>query len=202
MRAQWTTPERPEESVGIVLNDPRSALLGQSAQLVQLAADTGIVHGHNAACPLGHLSRHIGGVKVEGVGPNVGKHQASASKSERVRCRDEREARQNYLVHRFGLQQHRRQLERMGTRCGQQNPWGTQLVLEQFFAAPAEYPAAANLTRLDDRTCVLPLVTDYGNSIKRNLHPPEALPSCQPAPSPSTPVGRSNESEFEPDTRR
>ena len=53
MRAQWTTSERPEESVGIVLDDPRSVLLGQTAQLIQLAADTCIVHRYDAAGPRG-----------------------------------------------------------------------------------------------------------------------------------------------------
>ena len=166
---------RAEQAVGVVLDHREAMPAGDRQDRVHLAADAGVVHGHDrpGARRDGRSQQAL--VEVERVRADVGEDRPGAAQDERVRRGDEGEGRHDHLVAGPEVEEERGHLE--GRRAGgrEQHLAGPEQLLEQAAALLGEDAVAGDPARVDRLLDVAELVSGQAGTVERDAVAGHAL---------------------------
>ena len=149
--ASWPMPPsgRPlvvgEQALGGVLDDEQVVAARDLHDRVHVAADAGVVDGHDRLRPRGDRRLDPRLVDVQRVGPDVDEDRRRAAQRERVRRRDERERRHDHLVAGSHAAEDRRHLEGRRAGVGEERLPGADPLLEPGAAALGERAIAREM---------------------------------------------------------
>ena len=160
MARQPKVPEVPapvsaEQAVRVVLDDRDAAARRDREDGVHLAADAGVVHGHDGPGARRDETLELALVQVQRVGADVGEDGPGAAQHEGVDRRDEGEGGHDDLVAGRDAQEQRRHLE--GVRAGGRQERGghAQRLREEGVAGAGELAVAGEMAARDGPAHVL-----------------------------------------------
>ncbi len=102
--AEQATPVLAKEPVGIIFDHGEAVTSGQHQNGIHLAADTGVVHGHNGPGAARDLGFEQALVEVEGVRANVNKDGPGPAQHKRIGRRDKRKRGHYHVIARFDVE--------------------------------------------------------------------------------------------------